>query len=102
MDAFSILSNRNHNIWKSFHKQYIQQKIMKTITEKIDTTDKQTELSICLSPERMLKGRYQQQQHNLLQPLLRGSTVLDNKKYSLQLHFWKQECRVCYAKNLVY
>lgn len=75
---------------------------MKTITEKFDIADKQTDLSIFLSPEGTLKGRYQQQQSNPLQPLLKDTTVLDNKKYSLQLHFWKDECAVCYAKNLVY
>lgn len=75
---------------------------MKTITEKFDIADKQTDLSIFLSPEGTLKGRYQQQQSNPLQPLLKDTTVLDNKKYSLQLHFWKHECAVCYAKNLVY
>jgi len=34
MDVFLILlSNTNHNIWTYFHKQYNQQKMMKTITE---------------------------------------------------------------------
>lgn len=52
---------------------------MKTITEKFDIADKQTDLSIFLSPEGTLKGRYQQQQSNPLQPLLKDTTVLDTR-----------------------
>lgn len=66
-----------------------------SLARKIWHSWQESRINVFLSPKIMLKDRWQQQQQsNLLQPLERYHCLLDNKKYSLILQFWKQEFTV--------